>query len=84
MADNNNNRDIESFALGMIVLAILYFVFLRKAGKGCGCGSGTAALPKAKSGCTSVMQLTSANPGVSLGGQSYSGSGAFGESSVVS
>jgi hypothetical protein len=86
MASENNNRDVESFALGMIVLALLYFIFLKKRG-GCGCkGGGASIAPARPGGCTasSVVQLPATNPGVSLGGQSYSGTGAFGQSSVVS
>lgn len=86
----NDNRNVENFVLGMIVAAIIYFLFRREISKLNTGGNGKKNLldngaPAKSSGCgCGGGDSLPTNPGISLGNQSYnSTANAFGSSSVA-
>jgi hypothetical protein len=95
----DENRNTETFVLGLIVAAIVYFLFRRQLDRalgvssgGNGGGNGTGSTKNGGGGgcgcgggCASQSIMPPTNPGVSPGNQSYnSEAGAFSESSVIS
>ena len=88
----NDNRNTENFVLGLIVAAIVYFIFRRQLDRALGIpssrGIGAGATPGGGGGgcgcgCP-AGQPEPENPGVSVGNQSYnSGADAFGSASLA-
>ena len=77
-------RNTESFALGVIVAAIVFLLLRRELGKHVTETETEAAQPAVSTcGCgASAVQETAQNPGVSIGGQSYSAA-PFKQSSIT-
>jgi hypothetical protein len=68
-------RNTENFALGLIVAAIVFLLLRREWGKGRETERGAEVQPVlAAPSCCGVLieQAPSTNPGVSIGGESYS------------
>lgn len=66
-------RNTENFALGLIVAAIVFLLFRREFGKRMERGAEKQPIAAAPSCCgTLIEQAPSTNPGVSIGGESYS------------
>jgi hypothetical protein len=66
-------RNTENFALGLIVAAIVFLLFRREFGKRTEHKPEAQPIITAPSCCGAVIeQATSTNPGVSVGGESYS------------
>ncbi len=94
----DNDSKVGAFALGIVLTALL-FLFLHRSRKGSSCGCKTNAQSKENgSGATgsvsfatcpcggsvpSTSSILPTNPGVSIGGESFSGEGSFSSSSVV-
>jgi hypothetical protein len=81
MAENSReNRDTESFVLGLIVAAIIYLFFRREIAKllgagggavGGGKGSGGASAGNGSCGCSALAIAAPTNPGISIGNESF-------------
>lgn len=93
------NRETETFALGLIIAAIVYFLFRGQLDKvlagggngggsrspaGGGGGKGSGGGCGCGGGCGSASDTLPTNPGISVGNQSYnSGPAAFGAATVA-